>query len=92
MKSSCRVTSLQRKCNDYFMEHVSNLEKQYLSYHDMSAVKNTCNKAVLIEHGLVKVVGSQMKLLTNIVLIMLLVKRFQTTMLLLKILKSLIYK
>ena len=49
--------AFQRKCNDYFMERKESGKTTILVTHDMSAVKKYCNKAVLIEHGLVKVVG-----------------------------------
>ena len=49
--------AFQRKCNDYFMERNQSGKTTILVTHDMSAVKKYCNKAVLIEHGLVKVVG-----------------------------------
>ena len=49
--------AFQRKCNDYFMERKQSGKTSILVTHDMSAVKKYCNKAVLIEHGLVKVVG-----------------------------------
>ena len=49
--------AFQRKCNDYFMERKQSVKTTILVTHDMSAVKKYCNKAVLIEHGLVKVVG-----------------------------------
>ena len=49
--------AFQRKCNDYFMERKQSGKTTILVTHDMSAVKKYCNKAVLIEHGLVKVVG-----------------------------------
>ena len=50
--------AFQRKCNDYFMERKQSGKTTILVTHDMSAVKKYCNKAVLIEHGLVKVVGN----------------------------------
>lgn len=49
--------AFQRKCNDYFMERKQSGKTTILVTHDMSAVKKYCNKAVLIEHGLVKVIG-----------------------------------
>ena len=39
------------------MERKQSGKTTILVTHDMSAVKKYCNKAVLIEHGLVKVVG-----------------------------------
>lgn len=50
--------AFQRKCNDYFMERKKSGKTTILVTHDMSAVKKYCNKAVLIENGLVKVVGN----------------------------------
>ena len=50
--------ALQRKCNDYFMERKKSGKTTILVTHDMNAVKKYCNKAVLIEDGLIKVVGA----------------------------------
>ena len=50
--------AFQRKCNDYFMERKKSGKTTILVTHDMNAVKKYCNKAVLIENGLVKVVGN----------------------------------
>lgn len=49
--------AFQRKCNDYFMERKKSGKTTILVTHDMAAVKKYCNKAVLIEHGLVKALG-----------------------------------
>lgn len=49
--------AFQRKCNDYFMERKKSGKTTILVTHDMGAVKKYCNKAVLIEHGLVKALG-----------------------------------
>ncbi|NQN91984.1 ABC transporter ATP-binding protein [Streptococcus suis] len=49
--------AFQRKCNDYFMERKKLGKTTILVTHDMSAVKKYCNKAVLIENGLVKAYG-----------------------------------
>lgn len=49
--------AFQRKCNDYFMERKKSGKTTILVTHDMSAVKKYCNKAVLIERGLVKALG-----------------------------------
>ena len=46
--------AFQRKCNDYFMERKKSGKTTILVTHDMNAVKKYCNKAVLIENGLVK--------------------------------------
>ncbi|WP_117282104.1 ABC transporter ATP-binding protein [Streptococcus intermedius] len=48
--------AFQRKCNDYFMERKKSGKTTILVTHDMNAVKKYCNKAVLIEDGLIKVV------------------------------------
>ncbi|KXT84096.1 ABC transporter ATP-binding protein [Streptococcus panodentis] len=50
--------AFQRKCNDYFKERKDSGKTTILVTHDMGAVKKYCNKAVLIENGLVKVVGN----------------------------------
>ena len=50
--------AFQRKCNDYFMERKKSGKTTILVTHDMGAVKKYCNKAVLIEHGLVKAFGN----------------------------------
>ncbi|MFK4935100.1 ABC transporter ATP-binding protein [Lactococcus garvieae] len=49
--------SFQRKCNDYFLERKAAGKTTILVTHDMGAAKKYCNKAVLIEKGLVKVSG-----------------------------------
>ena len=49
--------AFQRKCNDYFMERKKSGKTTILVTHDMGAVKKYCNKAVLIEKGLVKAIG-----------------------------------
>lgn len=49
--------SFQRKCNDYFLERKAAGKTTILVTHDMGAAKKYCNKAVLIEKGLVKVFG-----------------------------------
>ncbi len=50
--------AFQRKCNDYFMERKKSGKTTILVTHDMGAVKKYCNKAVLIEYGLVKALGN----------------------------------
>lgn len=50
--------AFQRKCNDYFMERKKSGKTTILVTHDMNVVKKYCNKAVLIEDGLIKVVGA----------------------------------
>ncbi|MGT2907651.1 ABC transporter ATP-binding protein [Streptococcus dentiloxodontae] len=49
--------AFQRKCNDYFMERKSSGKTTILVTHDMAAVKKYCNRAVLIDDGLVKAYG-----------------------------------
>lgn len=49
--------AFQRKCNDYFMERKKSGKTTILVTHDMSAVKKYCNRAVLVENGLVKAYG-----------------------------------
>lgn len=50
--------AFQRKCNDYFQERKKSGKTTILVTHDMGAVKKYCNKAVLIEEGLVKAIGN----------------------------------
>lgn len=50
--------AFQRKCNDYFMERKKSGKTTILVTHDMGAVKKYCNKAVLIEDGLTKIIGN----------------------------------
>ncbi|MTB64814.1 ATP-binding cassette domain-containing protein [Streptococcus sp. zg-86] len=50
--------AFQRKCNDYFQERKKSGKTTILVTHDMGAVKKYCNKAVLIENGLVKAIGN----------------------------------
>ncbi|HGH9971522.1 TPA: ABC transporter ATP-binding protein [Streptococcus pyogenes] len=49
--------AFQRKCNDYFIERKDSGKTTILVTHDMGAVKKYCNRAVLIEDGLVKAYG-----------------------------------
>lgn len=49
--------AFQRKCNDYFMQRKESGKTTILVTHDMSAVKKYCNRAILIEDGLVKAYG-----------------------------------
>ncbi|HER1436635.1 TPA: ABC transporter ATP-binding protein [Streptococcus pyogenes] len=49
--------AFQRKCNDYFMERKDSGKTTILVTHDMGAIKKYCNRAVLIEDGLVKAYG-----------------------------------
>ncbi|QWL82737.1 ABC-transporter (ATP-binding protein) [Streptococcus sp. ZB199] len=60
--------AFQRKCNDYFQERKKSGKTTILVTHDMGAVKKYCNKAVLIENGLVKAIGDPLMFLINIVL------------------------
>lgn len=50
--------AFQRKCNDYFLERKKSGQTTILVTHDMNAVKKYCNKAVLIENGVIKVSGN----------------------------------
>lgn len=50
--------AFQRKCNDYFLERKKSGLTTILVTHDMNAVKKYCNKAVLIEDGLIKISGN----------------------------------
>lgn len=49
--------AFQRKCNDYFLERKTSGKTTILVTHDMGAVKKYCNKAILIEDGLIKAMG-----------------------------------
>ncbi|GBG96554.1 ABC transporter ATP-binding protein [Lactococcus termiticola] len=49
--------AFQRKCNDYFLERKASGLTTILVTHDMNAAKKYCNKAILIEKGLIKVAG-----------------------------------
>lgn len=49
--------AFQRKCNDYFLERKTSGKTTILVTHDMGAVKKYCNKATLIEDGLIKAIG-----------------------------------
>ncbi|MGT2667194.1 ABC transporter ATP-binding protein [Streptococcus rifensis] len=49
--------AFQRKCNDYFMDRKNSGKTTILVTHDMSAVKKYCNRALLIENGVVKAYG-----------------------------------
>ncbi|BAL69519.1 ABC transporter ATP-binding protein [Streptococcus mutans] len=49
--------AFQRKCNDYFLERKNSGKTTILVTHDMAAVKKYCNKAVLIDDGLIKAIG-----------------------------------
>ena len=60
--------AFQRKCNDYFQERKKSGKTTILVTHDMGAVKKYCNKAVLIENGLVRPLVILLTFLINIVL------------------------
>lgn len=49
--------AFQRKCNDYFLERKNSGKTTILVTHDMGAVKKYCNRAVLVENGLIKAYG-----------------------------------
>lgn len=49
--------AFQRKCNDYFLERKRSGKTTILVTHDMGAVKKYCNKAILIEDGIIKAQG-----------------------------------
>lgn len=49
--------AFQRKCNDYFMERKESGKTTILVTHDMAAVNKYCNKAVLVDNGLIKAYG-----------------------------------
>lgn len=49
--------AFQRKCNDYFMARKKSGKTTILVTHDMNAAKKYCNRAVLIEDGLIKTYG-----------------------------------
>lgn len=48
----------QRKCNEYFQTVKDQGKTIILVTHDMNAVRRYCNKAVLIEKGKIKTIGS----------------------------------
>lgn len=50
--------AFQAKCNDYFLQLKEEGKTVILVTHDMGSVKKYCNKAVLIDDGEVKVIGS----------------------------------
>lgn len=50
--------AFQRKCNDYFMEAREQEKTIILVTHSMDAVRKYCNKAVLIDKGKIKVIGT----------------------------------
>lgn len=50
--------AFQRKCNDYFMQAREAKKTIILVTHSMDSVRKYCNKAMLIDKGEIKVVGS----------------------------------
>lgn len=50
--------AFQRKCNDYFMEAKEEKKTIILVTHDMASVRKYCNKALLIDKGEIKIMGS----------------------------------
>lgn len=48
----------QRKCNEYFQSIKKEGKTVVIVTHDMNAVRRYCNKAVLIEKGKIKTIGS----------------------------------
>ena len=48
----------QRKCNEYFQRIKNEGKTVVIVTHDMNAVRRYCNKAILIEKGRIKTVGS----------------------------------
>lgn len=50
--------AFQQKCNDYFEKLKQNNKTIILVTHDMNAVTRFCTKALLIENGVIKLLGS----------------------------------
>lgn len=50
--------AFQRKCNDYFLKAKEQEKTIILVTHSMDAVRKYCNKAVLIDKGKIKVIGT----------------------------------
>lgn len=50
--------AFQRKCNDYFMQARADKKTIILVTHSMEAVRKYCNRAVMIDQGIVKVLGT----------------------------------
>lgn len=50
--------AFQRKCNDYFMQAKEDEKTIILVTHSMEAVRKYCNKAVMIDQGEVKIIGT----------------------------------
>lgn len=49
--------AFQRKCNEYFLQRKKQALTTILVTHDMSAVRNYCNKAIMVESGEIVVSG-----------------------------------
>ncbi|MGX7199729.1 ABC transporter ATP-binding protein [Enterococcus nangangensis] len=50
--------AFQRKCNDYFMQAKKEKKTIILVTHSMEAVRKYCNRAMLIDKGKIKVIGT----------------------------------
>lgn len=50
--------AFQRKCNDYFLKAKEQEKTIILVTHSMDAVRKYCNRAVLIDKGKIKVIGT----------------------------------
>lgn len=50
--------AFQRKCNDYFMQAKEDKKTIILVTHSMEAVRKYCNKAMMIDQGEVKIIGT----------------------------------
>lgn len=50
--------AFQRKCNDYFMNAKEQEKTIILVTHSMEAVRKYCNKALLIDKGEIKIIGT----------------------------------
>lgn len=50
--------AFQRKCNDYFMKAREDKKTIILVTHSMDAVRKYCNKAMMIDKGEVKIIGT----------------------------------
>ncbi|MFV0559115.1 MAG: ABC transporter ATP-binding protein [Enterococcus sp.] len=50
--------AFQRKCNDYFMQARADKKTIILVTHAMDAVRKYCNKAMMIDDGEIKVIGT----------------------------------
>jgi len=50
--------AFQRKCNDYFMQAREDKKTIILVTHSMDAVRKYCNKAMMIDQGEVRIIGT----------------------------------